>query len=271
MTFLTSKPFLNTHAKCEYIKTKKRSHVTLYAQEALWKSAYVCLSILLCLLVCVSFFDVFLFHHASFFFTATHSETFMTLDVTEAFSTMLSLSTYITCVCVLPLGAYCFLTFINPCCFRFEAVFLLCFTGISAFLFLCSYGIALFCICPFVWHFFLGSDGNDSHSWHYAPRLMSYMHSLLSVLCTTHVLFQLPCMVGFMQLFWHMPQPLNQRKRIHVLLLLVSGVICPPDVLTQTSCWLCFICVCESLFFFVSLFHLYRERINESSWENAKM
>lgn len=192
-----------------------------------------------------------------FFFTSTHFETFMTLDVTEAFSTMLVLSTYITFVCVLPFNAYCFLTFANPCCFRFEAMLLLCFTAVSALLFVCSYVISLFCICPLVWHFFLGSNGSDCHSWHYAPRLISYMHSLLSVLCTTHVLFQLPCAVGLLQVFWQLPQPKHHRKRIHVFLLLVSAFVCPPDVLTQALCWLCFVCVCESLFFFVFLFHLY--------------
>ena len=175
------------------------SYMHLYIQEAMWKSLYVLLSILLCFCVCFHFFDVFLFHHAYLFFTTTQTETFMTLDVTEAFSTMLVLCIYVTCVCVYPLCIYTFLTFVNPSCFRLEAWVLFSLSALSTLLVLCSYQLAMHIICPLVWHFFLANDG--AHTWQYAPRLAPYVYLLVHVFCTVHVLCQLPCIACLLHIF----------------------------------------------------------------------
>jgi sec-independent protein translocase protein TatC len=232
------------------------SHVAFYMQEAMWKSTYVLLSAFLCMCVCLHFFDVFLFHHAHLFFTTTHTDMFMTLDVTEAFSTMLVLCVYVTCVCVIPLCVYTFLTFVNPSCFRLEAWILLCVTGLGAMLFVCSYVLALHVVCPCVWHFFLFDAG---HSWQYAPRLAPYVHLLVRVLCTMHVLCQLPCIACVLHVFWSLPQHMLacHRKTMHVSLLLVSAFVCPPDVLTQAALWFCLLCMLESVLFFVCVASAY--------------
>ena len=238
------------------------SHVAFYMQEAMWKSAYVLWSFFLCMCVCLHFFDVFLFHHAYLFFTTTHTDMFMTLDVTEAFSTMLVLCVYVTCVCVIPLCAYTVLTFVNPSCFRLEAWILLCVTALSAMLLMLSYLLALHVVCPCVWHFFL-FDG--SHSWQYAPRLAPYVNLLIKMLCTTHILCQIPCIACVLHVFWSLPQHMLScyRKNIHVLLLLVSAFVCPPDVLTQAALWLCFVCTLESILFFVCVAGAYSIRLKQ--------
>ena len=229
--------------------------IYLYIQEAMWKSIYVLLSLFFCFCVCLQFFDVFLFHHAELFFTTTHTDTFMTLDVTEAFSTMLVLCIYVSCICVFPLCVYTFLTFVNPSCFRLEAWFLLGISILSGGLFLASYQLALYIICPCIWQFFLANDG----AWQYAPRLAPYVYFLVRVLCTVHFVCQLPCIACLLYVFWQLPihTYVRNRKTMHVLLLLLSAFVCPPDVLTQTVCWFCLVCMHEAILFFVSISHVY--------------
>lgn len=235
------------------------SSMHLYMQEAMWKSAYVLWSTFLCFCVCMHFFDVFLFHHAYLFFTTTQTDTFMTLDVTEAFSTMLVLCTYVTCVCIFPLCVYTFLTFVNPSCFRLEAWILLGLSVLSGVLFVCSYVCTMSVICPCIWHFFLSTTGEQVHAWQYAPRLAPYVYLLVHVLCTMHILCQLPCIACILQVFWHFPHQtfVHHRKTLHVLLLFMSAFVCPPDVFTQTLCWLCLVWVLETVSFFIHVTHTY--------------
>ena len=242
---------------------KKPMSMTYYMQEAMWKCTYIVLSAFLCFCVCLHFFDVFLFHHADLFFTTTHTETFMTLDVTEAFSTMLVLCIYVTCVCVLPLCVYTFLTFVNPSCFRLEAWILLGLSVLSAVLFVCSYQIAMHVVCPCVWHFFLSNENAQMHTWQYAPRLAPYVYLLVHVLCTMHVICQLPCIACLLHLFWQLPMETfaMHRKTMHVMLLLVSAFVCPPDAMTQALCWFCFVCILESILFFVCVTHTYSAKL----------
>lgn len=248
-------------------QTHMLSSMRFYVQEAMWKSAYVLLSAFFCFCVCVQFFDVFLFHHAYVFFTTTQKDTFMTLDVTEAFSTMLVLCAYVTCVCVCPLCVYSFLTFVNPSCFRLEAWLLLGMSVMSGVLFVCSYAVAMHVICPCVWHFFL-STGTDMHTWHYAPRLAPFVSLLVSMLCTVHILCQLPCLACALHVFWHFPHTIlvQYRKLVHVMLVLVSALVSPPDVLTQALCWLCCMCVLESVLFFMYVTQVYSASVKHSSF-----
>lgn len=233
------------------------SHMGYYMQEAMWKGAYVLLGACLCFCVCVHFFDVFLFHHAILFFTTTHTDSFMTLDVTEAFATMLLLCAYVTIICVLPLCVYTCLTFVNPCCFRLEARLLLCASALSACVFVLSYALAMHVVCPCVWHFFLHQE--HMHAWHYAPRLAPYVSMLVQVCTSMHVVCQLPCVAIVLHVFWRLPHHLfmQSRKTMHVVLLLVSAFVCPPDMLTQGICWCCFMGVMESVLFFVCVNHAY--------------
>lgn len=245
------------HFSTQHSEKSMFSFMHLYIQEALWKSLYVLLSVFLCFCVCLHFFDVFLFHHAYVFFTTTHTETFMTLDVTEAFSTMLLLCLYVSCVCVCPLCVYTFLTFVNPSCFRLEAKVLLGLSILSAVLFIASYQLALYVICPFVWNFFLPNE--STQTWQYAPRLAPYVFLLVRVLCTVHVVCQLPCIACLVHVFFHFPihTLARSRKIHHVVLLLVSAFVCPPDVFTQLLCWFCLVCMHESILFFVYITHAY--------------
>ena len=245
------------HISTQHAQKPMFSYMNLYIQEAFWKGMYVLLSMFLCFCVCLHFFDVFLFHHAYLFFTTTQTETFMTLDVTEAFSTMLVLCIYVTCVCVFPLCVYTFLTFVNPSCFRLEAWVLFHLSLLSGVLFIASYQLALYVICPCVWHFFLATDGTQT--WQYAPRLAPYVFLLVRVLCTVHIICQLPCIACLLHVFWQLPiqSLIRSRKMLHVLLLLVSAFVCPPDVFTQGLCWFCLVCMLESILFFVCITHAY--------------
>lgn len=242
----------------QYHSLHTHSCMHLYIQEAMWKSVYVLLSALFCFCICTQFFDVLLFHHVHVFFAATQEETLITSDVTEGFSTMLVLCTYITLVCVCPLCMYFFLTFVFPSCFRLEALLLLGMSLFSSMVFVCSYALAIHIVCPLVWDFFL-STGKNTHTWYYVPRLASSVSLLVSMLCTVHFLCQLPCLACVVQVFWHVPHSAleKHRKKIHVILVLVSALTSPPDACTQALCWLCCACIMESVFFFMYVTHAY--------------
>lgn len=244
---------------------KASSNMHLYLREAMWKSVYIQLSILLCFYVCIQFFDTLLFHHVHVFFEASQERAFMTLDVTEGFSTMLVLCIYITFVCVLPLCVYFFLTFVFPSCFRLEAFFLLGISIISGMVFVCSYALAMYVICPLVWDFFL-SSGKNTCTWYYAPRLAPFVSLLVSMLCTVHFLCQLPCLACVLQMFWSVPHSAlaKRRKIVHFVLMLVSAFVSPPDVCMQVLCWLCCACIMEGVFFFMYVTHAYQMSLKPS-------
>lgn len=235
------------------------SHVAgkLYMQEIMWKGFYLCMSVTLCFLVTMQFFDVFLFHHATLFLKTTHTESFMTVDVTEAFTTMLVLSGYVTMVCVLPLCLYMGLSFVLPSCFRYEAFLLCTLCALSLLLFAVSYILGLYLLSPLIWHFFVCPSGH--HAWLYVPRLAPTLQTLLSILCGMHMLMQVPCLTMIGALVWHVPMQwlVKQRKRSHVILLLGCALLCPPDVWIQAGCWLCAVCGMESVVMCLALVQAY--------------
>jgi sec-independent protein translocase protein TatC len=259
--------------------TNQHTLLFLYVQEARWKSLYALLSFLLCFFVCVHFFDAFLFLFAQPFFTHTHAlqKDFIMTDLTEAFSTMLLLSGYIACVCTAPLCIYFLLTFFTPSFFQKETTrhVLLCAVGFASFA--CSYALAYTTLLPSFWLFFLAFDTVHGHAHtplmfaalQYEPRLAPYVAFTLHVLIWTHVICQLPC-VAFIVQSW-VQLPLHYigfyRKYMHVALVFVSALVCPPDLMTQCVCWLVLSVGVEWMCLFLGLGHTYTKTL----WRLTKL
>ena len=244
----------------------------MYIREARYKSLYVLFGFVLCFIVCMHFFDAFLFLFAQPFFTHTHAlqKDFIITDLTEAFSTMLLLSTYIACVCTAPICVYFMLTFFGPSLFHKESSknVVLCAAGFVSFAW--SYVLAYTTVLPSFWLFFLAFDTVHGHSQsplmfaalQYEPRLAPYVAFTLNVIVWTHVMCQFPCMLFFMHSFVLFPLHTigTYRKYIHVALFFVSAIVCPPDLVSQCVCWVVLSLGGEWLLFLLGLGHAYKKR-----------
>jgi sec-independent protein translocase protein TatC len=250
---------------------------SLYMKDVQWKSVYILFSFCFCFTLCMCCSETLLSLLASPLWHAMQGQpTFMITEITETLVTSAWLAAYVSCVCTTPYCVYCVHLFVRPCLFHKEAMLLVCMCVASACLFVLSSVLAYTMVLPFFWLFFLSFISFETKeattdcfvaSVEFVPSLAPYVFFTLSVLAWLHVVCQLPCVALVISAMVH--SPLHHmgawRKRMHVFFVVVSALICPPDVLYQCICW-CVLSLCtESVLFFLGLAHVYTHVYNQET------
>lgn len=163
---------------------------------------------------------------------------FIFLNIPEALYTSLKISGFVTlCMCV-PLLWYHIWSFIIPSCTRSERKQVL-HVSVLFFLFsLTSILWALYKGTPLLTKFLLQFQiHQDSFSIAYQATLNSYIAWIISCLCITLVMAQLPTLL-FIAVLWKKITPLTiarYRKGLFLGCILGAALVSPPDLMLQLT------------------------------------
>lgn len=189
-------------------------------------------------------------------------QTFIFLELTEAFYTLLKVSTILTFLLLVPFFFYHFWSFFIPSFYQMERsrvnfIFsLFVCLWISEILF--TYFILLPKICNFLISFEMISESNNYGfslnpliSVEFTARLESYVKLIVKISSLFFFLFQIPlciCLLYSKKLL-DVSSLYNNRKILSIFSLLLSAFLVPPDLVSQLVIAFLFYVVFEILIF----------------------
>ena len=217
----------------------KQTKLSFWFHEISWKAFYIVFSAIFCFCTCFFYADVFLCEHLQVFLhiMPKNALKFTTFFVTETFSSMLTLSFYITFLCIFPFILYCLHTFYRPSCFFYEARKQLTFLLLSFGLSIVAHLSFKYWLLPNILKFFISLGNNPL--WQHIPNVYNYILFSLSLAVGFQILCQLTCLGIYIDSLWlsHYTALARTRKYWHIVLLCFSALVCPPDIFLQTTCW----------------------------------
>lgn len=188
-------------------------------------------------------------------------QTFIFLELTEAFYTLLKVSTIMTFLLLVPFLIYHFWSYFIPSFYKIERrrvnfIFSL-FVCLWISEILLTYLILLPKICNFLISFEMISEsnnygtGNPIISLEFTARLESYVKLIVKISSLFFFLFQIPlciCLLYSKRLL-HASSLYNNRKILSLFSLLISAFLVPPDVVSQLVIAFLFYLLFEILIF----------------------
>jgi sec-independent protein translocase protein TatC len=182
-------------------------------------------------------------------------QTFIFLELTEAFYTFIRISSVLTLFLLFPLFLYNLWSFLIPSWYETERKWITW----SFFVFFCLLVVEVLLIysvlLPEIFNFFIGFEmaagTRQCLSVEFSARIESYVHLLLRSFAFMIFLFQIPLLTVFLysRKIFHVSSLYSNRKSLALFSLLLSAFIVPPDVLTQFIVAFFFFCVFEFLIF----------------------
>jgi len=153
--------------------------------------------------------------------------------ITDPVNIFVEMALVIGVVIVSPLLMYQLWAFVSPGLYENERKVTLSYIPTSIMLFLCGIAFAYFVLFPYVLHFMVHLS--QSLGIHNVIGINEYFHFLLQITLPFGVIFELPIVVMFLtRLGFITPHFLSKiRKYAYFILLIIAGIITPPDVLSQ--------------------------------------
>lgn len=202
-----------------------------------------------------------------------YQQTFIFLELTEAFYTLLKISFIFTILFNLPLVFYHIWSFLIPSSYKSERKNLNSYFQILFFLFtseiLLSYFFLFPQICDFLLSFEMMSETtqpsfqkNPVLTVEFAAQIGAYVTLILKFFTGIFLLFQIPVGICFLysknllDVSWFY----CNRKLLVFFSLIVSSFLVPPDVIIQFLVTVFFICLFEFFIFFGFIFEEYKKK-----------
>ncbi|GGE55938.1 Sec-independent protein translocase protein TatCy [Pullulanibacillus camelliae] len=153
--------------------------------------------------------------------------------ITDPINIFMEMAFVIGIVMVSPLIMYQLWAFVSPGLYENERKVTLSYIPISILLFLGGVAFAYFILFPYVLHFMVHLS--QSLGIHNVIGINEYFRFLLQITLPFGIIFELPIVVMFLtKLGLITPQFLSKiRKYAYFVLLIIAGIITPPDVMSQ--------------------------------------
>lgn len=169
---------------------------------------------------------------------------FIFLDLTEAFYTLLKLSTIFSFLLLIPFLVYHLWSFFSPSFYNIERnkikIYLIMFFILWCFEILFIYLFLLPKICDFLLSFEIIADANKNNlqpivSVEFSARIESYVNLIVKISSFIYFLFQIPFGIYLLYLnkSLHVSSLYTNRKIMVLISLLVSAFLVPPEMVTQ--------------------------------------
>ena len=234
------------------------SKICYHLQELKWRTFYVIISSLNTFIMCYNYQLEMVYLLGKPFLEL--QQRFIFLELTEAFYTLLKISTLLTVVVILPLSVYHIWSFLIPSFYEIERRRVNSFLLLFIFLFvsevLFTYFFLLPKVCEFLISFEMTSQVTQSAfppviSIEFTAQIGSYVRLIVNLSSLILLLFQIPLCVYFLysKKVLHVSSFLNNRKFLSLFSLLLSALVVPPDVISQLVVALVFYIVLEILIF----------------------
>lgn len=193
-------------------------------------------------------------------------QTFIFLDLTEAFYTLLKISVILTFLLITPYFMYHIWSFFIPSSYQVERtnlnLFFLLFFCLWTSEFLFTYFVLLPKICNFLISFEIGIPSHLNSNLvninfqplikvEFTARIESYVKLMVKITSLIFLFFQIPlcvCLLYYKKIL-HVSIFYNNRKILSLVSLLIAAFLVPPDVITQLTVAFLFYFVFELLIF----------------------
>lgn len=169
--------------------------------------------------------------------------TYIVIDITEAFSTTMSVCFFISAVCSGLYALYSFSCFFLPSFFLFERKLLQPYTYAFFISMVCSHCVMYCLLLPVCIEFFLKFQIQSLvYTLHFEARLSSYVMFTIKALFGGFCLGLIPLLTFILYTYnvLHVQFLCNNRKYFAFFFLLLASALSPPDILYQ--CFFTFVC-----------------------------
>ena len=219
----------------------------LHLRELKWRFIYLTISIPITLLISYLFSSELLFTLAN---PLTETQKFMVgnatgrephfifTDVTEAFTTHILISFYVSMVCIVPLLFYHSWSFLEPGLYPNEKRSIGFLFVLSPLCFLLGTVIAYFVVLPIAWAFFLGFEGSLTQlgtDIFLEAKISEYLTLSVRFLFIMGFFFQYPVLLlilinlSILTVEWM----IKRRKIFCILSFILAALFSPPDIASQ--------------------------------------
>lgn len=189
-------------------------------------------------------------------------QTFIFLELTEAFYTLLKISTILTGLVLIPLCVYQIWSFFIPSFYEIERTSINLFFLLFLFFFVNEVLFTYFLVLPKICHFLISFEMTSQvtqSGFHIDPvisveftaQIGSYVKLIVKICSILLFLFQIPLCVCFLysKRILHVSSLYCNRKFLSLFSLLLSAFIVPPDVVSQLVVAVFFYILFEFLIF----------------------
>ncbi len=190
-------------------------------------------------------------------------QTFIFLELTEAFSTLLRMSTIISLVLMIPFFFFHIWSFFIPSFYKTQRTQIIYFVFFIFCMFITEILITYLVLLPKIFSFLISFE-ITSENWqsaiHLKPlisveftaRIESYVKLMVKLFTMILVMFQIPLCVCFLysKKFLDVSFFYHNRKFSSLISLLLAAIIVPPDMVSQLVVAFCFFLIFEFLIFF---------------------
>lgn len=223
---------------------------------------YLILSVIITFLICYNYQLEIVYIFGRPFIQL--NQTFIFLELTEAFYTLIKISTLLTGVVILPFLMYQFWCFFVPSLYQIERKVINFWFVLFLLLIFSEVLFIYFFLLPKIFQFLLSFEMSSTSfdksfelsivpviSVEFTARIACYIKLVVKIMMTVLILFQIPFGVFLL----YSKKILNvssfylNRKYLGLLSLLVSALLVPPDVVTQLGLSVLFFVIFEFLIF----------------------
>ncbi|MFK8040622.1 MAG: twin-arginine translocase subunit TatC [Rickettsiaceae bacterium] len=158
-------------------------------------------------------------------------------NLTEAFFTYLKLSIFAGFLFTMPVIALQIYKFITPGLYKREKIIAKWLLSCLPILFYCGCLFAFYCLIPNAWNFFIGFESSNNNGMQIIleAKISEYLNLTLQLMIAFGISFELPIVLLVLHLLNLISiYGLKKFRRIFVVVtFIVSGILTPPDVLSQ--------------------------------------
>ncbi|HCR86122.1 MAG TPA: twin-arginine translocase subunit TatC [Alphaproteobacteria bacterium] len=161
-------------------------------------------------------------------------------SLTEAFTTYLKLSIFTGFIMAFPVIAYQIYAFISPGLYKKEKKFILPVLIFCPLMFFLGAAFVYYFLFPTAWDFFMSFETTKEQTGlpiKLEARVADYLSLVMSLIIAFGISFQLPIILVLLCKFGILTSDYlkKHRKYVLVLILIIAGILTPPDIFSQIA------------------------------------
>jgi sec-independent protein translocase protein TatC len=207
-----------------------------YLNELKFRIFYSFLTILISFICCYIYSDQIIYLFTNYLLVNMNSHRFIFTNLTNILITYIKFSLVVSIAISIPIILLHFWLFIVPGLYKHEKQIIDIYLILNFICFYIGYSLAFHFLLPKIWTFFLSFENNNTFfPLHFEAKLEDYLFSALFFILNILITFQLPAIL-FVLIYLNIISfkfIIGKRKIYYLVFLLLSGLLCPPEIYSQ--------------------------------------